>query len=192
MRPFLTIRLDTPRVLTLRRLPPSYTALPGWRLSAVQSFAAPREEVFHFFADAGNLQAITPPWLHFHIVTPQPISLHTGALLDYRLRLHGVPIRWRTEISVWEPPVRFCDRQLRGPYLQWEHTHTFTEEKGGVVVQDIVDYRLPLGLFGRIAHAAMVKLQLLSIFRFRQREIARLFGVTLEQRQEPQIELSES
>lgn len=144
----------------------------GWRLSAVQSFAAPREEVFHFFADAGNLQAITPPWLHFHIVTPQPISLHTGALLDYRLRLHGVPIRWRTEISVWEPPVRFCDRQLRGPYLQWEHTHTFTEVPGGTLMEDNVLYRVP---GGALVNWLLVQRDLRQIFEFRQQVLRNSF-----------------
>src|SRR4051794_40660245 len=83
------------------------------------------DEVFPFFADAGNLEAITPPWLAFAITTPRPIDMHVGTIIEYRLRLHGLPIRWLTQIEDWEPGVRFVDRQLRGPYALWHHTHEF-------------------------------------------------------------------
>lgn len=135
----------------------------------------PREGVFPFFADAGNLEAITPPWLHFHILTPRPIPMHEGALIDYRLRLHGVPIRWRTRIDAWEPPARFVDRQLRGPYRLWHHTHTFEERStpAGVstLVRDRVRYAVP---GGRVVQRLFVGPQVDAIFRFRQRAISRM------------------
>ncbi len=104
------------------------------------------EETFSFFADAQNLEAITPPWLHFRILEA-PEQLGQGALLRYRLRLFGVPVRWLTEISAWEPPRSFTDRQIRGPYLLWEHTHRFTEADGGTAIYDNVRYRVPGGPF---------------------------------------------
>lgn len=102
------------------------------------------EETFAFFADAHNLEAITPPWLHFRILEA-PAELKQGALLRYRLRLFGIPVRWLTEISVWEPPRSFTDRQLRGPYLLWEHTHRFTGVEAGTEIYDNVRYRVPGG-----------------------------------------------
>lgn len=131
----------------------------------------PIETVFPFFSDAGNLEAITPPWLHFHIITPRPIPMHPGALIDYKLRLHGLPIRWRTEIERWEPPLLFVDRQLRGPYRLWHHTHTFEAREGGTLVRDRVRYAVH---FGRVVRTLFVKGQVDQIFRYRQRAIARL------------------
>jgi ligand-binding SRPBCC domain-containing protein len=134
----------------------------------------PRDEAFAFFADAGNLERITPPALNFHIITPQPIEITQGTLIDYRLRLRGLPIRWRTEISVWEPPFRFVDRQLRGPYRQWIHTHTFTElEASKTHIEDEVRYKLPLGPLGDLAHF-IVKAELARIFDFRQSKVKQL------------------
>lgn len=100
----------------------------------------PREEVFPFFADARNLEAITPDFLGFRIVTPAPIEMRTDALIDYSLKLHGIPLKWRTRIAVWEPPVRFVDEQLRGPYSLWHHEHTFEGVEGGTLVVDHVTY----------------------------------------------------
>lgn len=129
----------------------------------------PREEVFDFFADAGNLEQITPTELNFQIITPQPIAIKQGTLIDYELSLYGFQVSWRTEISVWEPPMRFVDRQLRGPYSQWIHTHTFTElEPNKTLIEDEVRYRLPLEPLGDIAHF-LVKRQLDYIFDHRQR-----------------------
>jgi len=133
------------------------------------------ETTFRFFADAGNLQRLTPPWLDFSILTPRPIPMRAGALIDYRIRVHGISIRWQTEIAEWQPPHRFVDRQLRGPYRLWHHTHTFTPVAGGTVVEDTVRYR-PLG--GALVHALFVRRDLQGIFTFRQEEILNAFGVT--------------
>src|SRR3954468_23005074 len=96
----------------------------------------PVTEVFMFFAEPGNLETLTPPWLRFHILTPQPILMRAGARIDYRLRVHGLPVRWQSEITAWEPPVRFVDEQRRGPYRVWVHEHTFEEGDGGTEVRD--------------------------------------------------------
>jgi ligand-binding SRPBCC domain-containing protein len=134
-------------------------------LSAARAFA--------FYADALNLEAITPPWLGFRVATPGPIAMGAGTLIDYRLRLHGIPIRWRTRIVAWEPPRRFVDVQLRGPYALWEHTHTF-EPAGddAVVIADRVRYALPLGVLGRLAHAVFVRRDLERIFDYRHHAVA--------------------
>jgi ligand-binding SRPBCC domain-containing protein len=146
----------------------------GYRLSTRLLVARDLETTFGFFADAGNLQRLTPPWLDFSILTPQPIPMRQGALIDYRIKVHGVPIRWRTEIAEWAPPVRFVDRQLRGPYRLWHHTHTFRSVDEGTIVEDTVRYR-PLG--GTLAHRLFVKRDLERIFTYRQEEILRALGV---------------
>jgi ligand-binding SRPBCC domain-containing protein len=126
------------------------------------------EDVFSFFADAGNLEAITPPWLRFRVVGPQPIDMGAGTLIEYRLRLHGVPVRWLTRIEVWEPPARFVDRQLRGPYRLWHHSHSFEADGiGGTLMRDTVRYALPLGPVGELARRAFVARDLERIFDFR-------------------------
>ena len=143
-------------------------------LTATQTIALPREEVFAFFADAGNLERITPPELNFHIVTPQPINIEKGALIDYKLKMRGFPVKWRTEISVWEPPFRFVDQQLCGPYSEWIHTHTFTElGPNETLMEDEVRYRLPLEPLGDIAHF-FVRHELEYIFDFRQKAVAEI------------------
>jgi ligand-binding SRPBCC domain-containing protein len=127
----------------------------------------PRQRVFDFFADAGNLQRITPPWLQFLILTPPPIELRAGARIEYRLRLHGLPLRWCTRIEVWDPPRRFVDCQLRGPYALWEHEHVFTDGTEGTEVADRVRYALPLGPLGGLAHG-FVRRDLRAIFAYRR------------------------
>jgi len=137
-----------------------------------------REELFPFFADAHNLEAITPPWLRFAVLTPAPIRMRAGALIDYRLRLHGVPLRWRTEIAVWEPPVRFVDRQVSGPYALWEHEHRFRNVAGGVVMFDHVSYRIRGGrLADRVGDLAVARRDLRRIFEYRRDALEARFGV---------------
>jgi ligand-binding SRPBCC domain-containing protein len=132
---------------------------------------APRD-VFPFFSDAHNLEAITPPWLGFAVVTPRPIDMRAGALIEYRLRLHGIPLRWRTRIAVWDPPRRFVDVQIRGPYVLWHHTHDFEADgAGGTVMRDTVRYGLPLGPLGRLAHRLLVRRDLEAIFDFRRQAV---------------------
>ena len=133
----------------------------------------PPAELFPFFADAGNLDAITPPWLNFHIVTPRPIEMRPGALIDYQLRVRGLPLRWRTLIKEWQPPFRFVDEQLRGPYRQWLHTHTFEARDGGTLARDVVHYAVP---FDFIAHPLFVRRDIENIFSFRQQALREKFG----------------
>lgn len=136
--------------------------------------AAPREAVFGFFSDAGNLQAITPPELGFRIVTPLPIAMRAGALIDYRLSLFGVPFGWRSVISEWDPPHAFVDEQVRGPYREWVHRHRFEDVAGGTRITDEVRYRLPLWPFGLAAYP-VVRLHLARIFAYRHAAILNVF-----------------
>jgi ligand-binding SRPBCC domain-containing protein len=145
-----------------------------YRLQTRLFVARDLETTFGFFADAGNLQRLTPPWLDFSILTPGHIPMHPGTLIDYRIRVHGLPIRWQTEIAEWQPPHRFVDRQRRGPYRLWHHTHTFTPVAGGTLVEDTVRYR-PIG--GALVHALFVRRDLERIFTFRQEAILQVFGV---------------
>lgn len=132
-----------------------------------------REIVFSFFSDARNLAAITPPWLGFAILTPPPIVMQRGALIDYRIRLRGLPLRWRTEITRWEPPVCFVDEQRRGPYRRWVHTHTFLEQDGGTLCRDHVAYAV---LGGKLVHWLFVQRDLRAIFAYRRAAMRRRFA----------------
>jgi ligand-binding SRPBCC domain-containing protein len=132
----------------------------------------PRDRVFAFFAEATNLQRITPPELGFEIVTPLPIHLQEGTRLTYRLRLFGVPFTWHSEIQRWHPPEEFVDMQLRGPYTRWVHTHRFREESGATMIEDEVQYALPYAPFGELVYP-LVRLQLHRIFQYRQQAIRR-------------------
>ena len=144
----------------------------GYVLEAVQRFPGAPEDVFPFFADAGNLGRITPPWLRFRIVAA-PDELGLGSLIDYRLRVHGVPVGWRTEITAWEPPHRFVDEQLRGPYRWWHHEHLFEAVEDGTRAVDRVDYA-PTG--GRLANRLLVQRDLERIFAYRQQVLRDALG----------------
>ncbi len=133
------------------------------------------KETFAVFEDPRNLARITPPWLNFRIVSPR-VEMRPGAEIDYEIRWFGLPMKWKTIIAAYEPPFVFVDVQERGPYSFWRHTHSFREVPGGTAVADRVDYRLPLGPLGSIAHAVMVGAQLKAIFRYRQTALARLMG----------------
>jgi ligand-binding SRPBCC domain-containing protein len=131
-----------------------------------------RQEIFPFFADAANLERITPPWLSFRVVSPQPIEMRSGALIDYRLRVHGLPLRWRTRIEEWDPPRSFVDRQLRGPYRLWLHTHSFEERDGGTLCRDVVRYAVP---GGALVERLFVRRDVERIFAYRATALRRLF-----------------
>lgn len=132
----------------------------------------PRDEVFPFFAEARNLEVLTPSWLQFEVLTPAPIEMRPGTLIDYRIRVHGVPIRWRTEIAEWRPPRRFVDVQVRGPYILWHHTHTFEERDGGTLCRDLVRY-YPRG--GALVNWLFVRRDVERIFAYRARRMTELF-----------------
>lgn len=134
----------------------------------------PREDVFAFFCNAANLERITPPELRFEITSPLPIEMKAGALINYRLRLMGVPFDWQTRISLWQPEA-FVDEQLRGPYRNWIHTHRFIEQDGSTQIKDEVRYRLPLYPVGEMAYP-IVRWQVRRIFRYRQGAIRRALG----------------
>jgi ligand-binding SRPBCC domain-containing protein len=145
-------------------------------LEREQRIAAPRAEVFAFFADALNLQAITPPLLGFQILTPAPIAMASGTLIAYRMRVHGIPVRWLTRIETWEPQHSFSDRQLKGPYRLWHHVHTFEDCADGTLMRDRVSYALPFAVLGAAAHALFVRRDLERIFDFRRATVARVLG----------------
>lgn len=145
----------------------------SWRLTTRVLLPRPRAEVFPFFSDAGNLESITPAFLNFRILTPLPIEMQAGARIDYRIRLRGIPIRWRTHISVWEPNTRFVDEQVRGPYRRWHHEHLFEDAGDETLMTDIVHYRVWLGT---LLHPLMVKKDLLRIFEYRQARILEHFA----------------
>jgi ligand-binding SRPBCC domain-containing protein len=139
--------------------------------------ALPVTQVFSFFADASNLEVITPPWLHFRILAQEVPKSGEGALIDYWLRWRGLPIRWRTGITAWDPPHRFEDVQLLGPYRQWRHTHLFESVGQGTRMTDVVHYSLPFGFVGSLAHRLVVARDLEAIFDFRERRVASLLCV---------------
>ena len=144
-------------------------------LRRVQWIPRPLDEVFAFFADARNLEKITPPWLGFRIRTSGPIHLAAGTRIRYRLSWHGIPVSWTTEIRRWEPPFRFIDVQLGGPYRLWHHTHRFEASGGGTRMTDIVRYRLPCGMIGRVMHALKVRRDVQRIFDYRRSRIEEVF-----------------
>lgn len=133
----------------------------------------PVDEVFPFFADAFNLERITPSWLRFQVLTPGPIRMGEGTLIDYRLRVHGVPMRWRTRINAWEPMRRFVDEQLRGPYRQWIHEHAFEPRDGGTLTRDVVHYDV---WGGRLIQTIFVRRDVERIFAYREKRLREIFS----------------
>jgi len=138
-----------------------------------QHLDADLDAVFDFFSDARNLETLTPPWLRFEILSPGPIEMHVGTRIDYRLRLHGVPMRWQSEITVWEPGRRFVDEQRRGPYRRWIHTHEFEAAPGGgTIVRDVVRYAV---LGGAVVNRLFVARDVAQVFDYRERKLRELF-----------------
>ena len=149
-----------------------------YRLTTWQWLPLPRDRVFAFFSDAFNLERITPDLLRFRVQTPAPIEMSAGAVIDYRLSLRGLPMRWRSEITEWEPPARFVDTQRRGPYREWHHTHTFEERDGGTFVTDAVRYRLIGPAFmTRAVNKLLVAPDVRRIFAFRHEALERALGL---------------
>ena len=133
----------------------------------------PRSKVFAFFADAKNLDLITPPWVHFRTITPGPSELRAGMVMDHRLRIHGFPLRWRSEITDWDPPARFVDEQVRGPYRLWIHEHRFDERDDGTLVHDHVRYAV---LFDLLIHRLLIRSDIERIFTYREKKLREIFG----------------
>lgn len=137
-----------------------------------QILEQPLAEVFEFFSDAHNLAKITPPWLNFEVLTPAPIEMGVGTRIDYRLKLRGIPIRWQSEITEWNPPYNFVDEQRRGPYRLWRHTHTFDEVKEGIAVGDTIKYAVwGNELIGRL----FVRPDIEKIFDYRAEQLEEIF-----------------
>jgi ligand-binding SRPBCC domain-containing protein len=133
----------------------------------------PREQIFDFFSDPKNLEKITPPWLRFEIISPTELAVGRGTRIDYRLRVRGLPIRWQSEITVWEPPIRFVDQQTRGPYQVWIHEHTFYEHEGGTIAGDNVVYAAP---GGKLVQKLFVAPDLDRIFHYRHEILENIFN----------------
>ena len=143
---------------------------------AEQLVPRPLNEVFDFFSRAENLQELTPPWLHFHILSVDPQPIRKGTLIRYSLRWRIFPIRWTTEIVEWDPPHGFVDLQLKGPYQLWRHQHRFVAEGNSTRILDEIEYRLPFGVFGKLAHTLKVRRDVEGIFDYRKRAVEKRFG----------------
>lgn len=146
------------------------------RLDREQFVPRPLEDVFEFFSRAHNLESLTPSFLRFEVLTPEPIEMRPGTLISYRLRVRGASLRWVSQIEAWEHQRTFVDRQLHGPYRLWHHRHDFEPRDGGTVVRDHVHYAIPLWPLGELAHGLMIRRDLESIFDFRQQAVSRLLG----------------
>jgi hypothetical protein len=146
-----------------------------YELIREQWIPQPLDAAFAFFSRPENLEKITPPWLGFHIVRAED-ELHTGSLIEYKLRVRGLPMRWVSEITEWNPPHGFVDTQLRGPYALWHHEHSFAADNGGTRIRDHVRYALPFGVLGELMHKLMVRRDVESIFAYRQERLEELLG----------------
>lgn len=146
------------------------------RFSSAIWIPVPVEKAFAFFSKAENLNKLTPPWLHFEILTELPVEMRNGTLLDYRLKLHGIPVKWKTQIVQWNPPFQFVDLQLRGPYRKWVHTHTFVEKDNGTVVEDLVNYSVPGFFLEPLIHKYFIEPDISRIFEYRRSQLSEIFG----------------
>ena len=146
-----------------------------YKLTTSQQINKPLQEVFAFFENPENLEKITPKSLGFEFLTPTPIEMKEGAVIDYRIKISGLPMRWTSLIKKYDPPNMFIDEQTRGPYALWHHKHLFEENTSGTLVKDEVDYAVPYGLLGRLAHFLFVKRQLNKIFSYRKKIIEDYF-----------------
>lgn len=146
--------------------------MPDFRIASSVTLERPLERVFEFFSKAENLGLLTPPWLHFTIVSPLPIEMRAGALIEYRIRLYGIPMKWTSEITEWDPPHMFEDTQIRGPYRKWVHRHTFEATDEGTVVTDEVRYRVP---GGAVINRLFVRGRVKRIFEYRKAKLKELF-----------------
>jgi len=138
--------------------------------------AKPLDAIFAFFSDAHNLNEITPPWLNFEILTPAPIHMAVGTIIDYQLRLRGKKIRWQTEIAHWEPPHKFVDAQRHGPYRLWIHEHVFVGQNDGTQIHDRVRYAVPGGVVEPLVHRLFVARELTAIFEYREDKLQTIFA----------------
>ncbi|MFZ1375426.1 MAG: SRPBCC family protein [Geothrix sp.] len=153
---------------------------------AVQDLPSPRSAVFRFFSDPANLEALTPPWLNFEVLTPKPLPQGEGALFDYRIKVRGLTLRWRTLIETFVPGEKFVDRQISGPYALWHHTHRFEDlPDGGTRMTDQVRYRVGWGIIGRIVTAFWVRRDVQRIFEYRKQVLAERFRPAPAPRIEP-------
>ncbi len=146
-----------------------------YELNITQRIDAPLEKVFDFFSKPENLAEITPSKLGFNILTPSPIVMEKGTLIDYTIKLFGIPVRWRTLITAYNPPEKFVDEQLKGPYSFWHHTHTFKPNKDGVLISDVIKYSIPLGVLGRALHYLWIRNDLNRVFKYRKEVIDKIF-----------------
>ncbi len=145
----------------------------GYCLTSEVRLPAPRDEVFKLFSDAFNLERLTPPWLNFSVITTAPIHMQVGTLIDYRLKIHGIPLNWQSRIGCWEPPIKFSDNQVRGPYRYWEHLHVFEDDGDGTICRDEVQY----GIWGgSVIHSLFVKRDLTEIFTYRSQVLHQIFA----------------
>lgn len=147
--------------------------MPDFRIASSVTLSRPLGEVFEFFSKAENLGLLTPPWLRFTIMSPLPIEMKAGALIEYRIRLHCIPMKWVSEITEWDPPRMFEDTQIRGPYRKWVHRHTFEETDEGTVVTDDVTYQVP---GGSIINKLFVAGRMRKIFAYREEKLRQLFA----------------
>jgi ligand-binding SRPBCC domain-containing protein len=159
--------MSTPPICTARQRDGMF------RLTTTVLLPDTAERVFQFLSDTNNLEIVLPPWLGLRTLSPRPIDMGIATRIDYRFRIHGVPARWESEVTSWEPPRRFVYEQRRGPFRYWMHEHTFLDCKDGTMARDNVDYAVP---GGRLVHSLFVRRDLERVFRYRRAQLIRTFG----------------